>query len=58
MQGTTRTRPSGSRRPLREAYDTALLDLDGVVYVAGDAVPHAVAVAGAPRAGRACGSPM
>jgi glycerol-1-phosphatase len=39
---TTRTRPSGSSRPLREAYDTALLDLDGVVYVAGDAVPHAV----------------
>ena len=42
MQGTTRTRPSGSRRALQEAYDTALLDLDGVVYVASDAVPHAV----------------
>ncbi|MFC4497067.1 HAD hydrolase-like protein [Streptomyces ovatisporus] len=42
MQGTARTRPSGSSRALREAYDTALLDLDGVVYVAGEAVPHAV----------------
>jgi len=52
MQGTTRTRPSGSRRPLREAYDTALLDLDGVVYVAGDAVPHAVrSLEGAREAG-------
>ncbi|SCK53212.1 HAD hydrolase-like protein [Streptomyces sp. WMMB 322] len=42
MAGTVRTSPSGSPRALREAYDTALLDLDGVVYVAGDAVPHAV----------------
>jgi glycerol-1-phosphatase len=42
MAGTVRTSPSGSGRALREAYDTALLDLDGVVYVAGDAVPHAV----------------
>lgn len=42
MPGTVRTSPSGSGRALREAYDTALLDLDGVVYVAGDAVPHAV----------------
>jgi len=40
--GTPRTRPSGSERALNEAYDTALLDLDGVVYVAGEAVPHAV----------------
>jgi HAD superfamily hydrolase (TIGR01450 family) len=28
-------------RPLCEAYDLALLDLDGVVYVGGDAVPGA-----------------
>ncbi|NLU76396.1 HAD hydrolase-like protein [Streptomyces sp. HNM0575] len=42
MAGTARTRPSGSDRALREVYDTALLDLDGVVYVAGDAVAHAV----------------
>ncbi|HWM40228.1 MAG TPA: HAD hydrolase-like protein [Streptomyces sp.] len=52
MQGTTRTRPSGSRRALQEAYDTALLDLDGVVYVASDAVPHAVrSLEGAREAG-------
>ena len=30
------------RKPLREAYDTALLDLDGVVYVGKSAVPGAV----------------
>jgi glycerol-1-phosphatase len=34
-------RPAGSTRPLAEAYDTALLDLDGVVYVGPAAVPHA-----------------
>lgn len=34
-------RPSG--RPLSELYDTALLDLDGVVYAGEEAVPHAVA---------------
>jgi glycerol-1-phosphatase len=27
---------------LEEAYDTALLDLDGVVYTGGEAIPHAV----------------
>ncbi|MGH3312431.1 MAG: HAD hydrolase-like protein [Streptomyces sp.] len=42
LQGAPRTRPHGSEQALREAYDTALLDLDGVVYVAGAAVPHAV----------------
>lgn len=42
MAGTVRTRPSASLGPLQEVYDTALLDLDGVVYVSGDAVPHAV----------------
>lgn len=31
-----------SREPLGRAYDTALLDLDGVVYAGGAAVPHAV----------------
>ncbi|AXK35844.1 HAD family hydrolase [Streptomyces armeniacus] len=31
-----------SGQALHEAYDTALLDLDGVVYVGGAAVPHAV----------------
>jgi glycerol-1-phosphatase len=30
-----------SQKPLAEAYDTALLDLDGVVYRGADAVPHA-----------------
>jgi HAD superfamily hydrolase (TIGR01450 family) len=37
---------------LSEAYDTALLDLDGVVYTGGDAVEHAVdALAAARTAG-------
>jgi HAD superfamily hydrolase (TIGR01450 family) len=31
----------GSEQPLARAYDTALLDLDGVVYVGQHAVPHA-----------------
>jgi HAD superfamily hydrolase (TIGR01450 family) len=30
-----------SREPLAKAYDTALLDLDGVVYRGADSVPHA-----------------
>jgi glycerol 3-phosphatase-2 len=33
--------PRGCVRPLSEAYDVALLDLDGVVYVGGTAVPGA-----------------
>ncbi|MEU6702588.1 HAD-IIA family hydrolase [Streptomyces wuyuanensis] len=37
-----RTRPDGSPRALSEVYDTALLDLDGVVYAGGEAIPHAV----------------
>jgi glycerol-1-phosphatase len=46
------TRPGGSRTALSEAYDTALLDLDGVVYTGGDAVEHAVdALAAAREAG-------
>ncbi|GHC79836.1 HAD-IIA family hydrolase [Streptomyces flavofungini] len=37
-----RTRPAGSERALSESYDTALLDLDGVVYAGGKAIAHAV----------------
>ena len=33
--------PRASERPLSEAYDAALLDLDGVVYLGGAAVPKA-----------------
>jgi HAD superfamily hydrolase (TIGR01450 family) len=39
---THRTSPDGSEEALDTAYDTALLDLDGVVYAGGDAIPHAV----------------
>ncbi|MEV0440776.1 HAD hydrolase-like protein [Streptomyces spectabilis] len=39
---SVRTRPAGSARALSEAYDTALLDLDGVVYAGGHAIEHAV----------------
>ncbi|CAG7657486.1 HAD-IIA family hydrolase [Actinacidiphila bryophytorum] len=39
---TDRTSPSGSEQPLHTAYDTALLDLDGVVYAGGEAIAHAV----------------
>ncbi|MES4892108.1 HAD-IIA family hydrolase [Streptomyces sp. NPDC096012] len=42
MSHGVRTRPEGSGRPLSEAYDTALLDLDGVVYAGGNAIAHAV----------------
>ncbi|MCG7527216.1 HAD-IIA family hydrolase [Streptomyces sp. OfavH-34-F] len=51
MSGTSRTRPSGSGTPLNEAYDTALLDLDGVVYAGGAAIDHAVAALGTARDG-------
>ncbi|MFI0240661.1 HAD hydrolase-like protein [Streptomyces sp. NPDC016845] len=37
-----RVRPGSSARALSEAYDTALLDLDGVVYAGGHAIVHAV----------------
>ncbi|MFF8847776.1 HAD hydrolase-like protein [Streptomyces sp. NPDC015127] len=40
QQGTRR--PGGSAIALSEAYDTALLDLDGVVYAGGAAIVHAV----------------
>ncbi|RXS84071.1 HAD-IIA family hydrolase [Streptomyces sp. TM32] len=42
MNEQVRRRPDGSRHALSEAYDTALLDLDGVVYAGGQAIAHAV----------------
>ncbi|MFG2513481.1 HAD hydrolase-like protein [Streptomyces sp. NPDC048584] len=42
MSRSVRTRPEGSGQALSEAYDTALLDLDGVVYAGGSAIVHAV----------------
>ncbi|OKJ71826.1 HAD hydrolase-like protein [Streptomyces sp. CB02460] len=51
MSGTSRTRPSGSSTALSEAYDTALLDLDGVVYAGGQAIDHAVEALGTARDG-------
>ncbi|WUS96281.1 HAD-IIA family hydrolase [Streptomyces sp. NBC_00708] len=51
MSGTSRTRPSGSSTALSEAYDTALLDLDGVVYAGGHAIDHAVEALGTARDG-------
>ncbi|KUL33935.1 HAD family hydrolase [Streptomyces sp. NRRL F-4489] len=41
--GGGRHRPAGCERALSAAYDTALLDLDGVVYAGGQAIAHAVA---------------
>ncbi|MDJ0343190.1 HAD-IIA family hydrolase [Streptomyces sp. H10-C2] len=46
---THRTSPSGSDQALDAAYDTALLDLDGVVYAGGDAIGHAVESLGTAR---------
>ncbi|MGW3241454.1 HAD-IIA family hydrolase [Streptomyces sp. NPDC001070] len=46
---THRTGPAGSEMPLDQAYDTALLDLDGVVYAGGDAIAHAVESIGTAR---------
>ncbi|UZJ32006.1 HAD-IIA family hydrolase [Streptomyces endophytica] len=43
MNEQVRRQPDGSRRALHEVYDTALLDLDGVVYAGGRAIAHAVA---------------
>ncbi|MCE0447906.1 HAD hydrolase-like protein [Streptomyces tricolor] len=51
MSQGVRTRPEGSGRPLSEAYDTALLDLDGVVYAGGSAIAHAVDSLAVARAG-------
>jgi HAD superfamily hydrolase (TIGR01450 family) len=51
--GTSRgARLGSSDRPLCEAYDAALYDLDGVLYVGAEGVPHAAeSVAAAMRAG-------
>ncbi|QXQ96071.1 HAD-IIA family hydrolase [Streptomyces sp. WY228] len=46
-----RVRPEGSGTALSEAYDTALLDLDGVVYAGGEAIAHAVESLAEARAG-------
>src|SRR5918999_6013668 len=51
MSQQVRTRPLGSGRPLSEAYDTALLDLDGVVYAGGEAIAYAIESLGTARAG-------
>jgi glycerol 3-phosphatase-2 len=48
---TDRTSPSASEQPLHTAYDTALLDLDGVVYAGGEAIAHAVESLTAARSG-------
>ncbi|MFD6994265.1 HAD hydrolase-like protein [Streptomyces sp. NPDC059943] len=42
MSQRSRTRPDGSATALDKAYDTALLDLDGVVYAGGEAIEYAV----------------
>lgn len=42
MSHSVRTTPAGSERALSEVYDTALLDLDGVVYAGGAAIRYAV----------------
>lgn len=51
MSQSVRTSPDGSARALSEAYDTALLDLDGVVYAGGNAIAHAVDSLATARAG-------
>jgi HAD superfamily hydrolase (TIGR01450 family) len=51
MSQAVRTRPDASGQALSEAYDTALLDLDGVVYAGGSAIAHAVESLGTARAG-------
>ncbi|MEU3255260.1 HAD hydrolase-like protein [Streptomyces sp. NPDC006997] len=51
MSRSVRTRPEGSGQALSEAYDTALLDLDGVVYAGGHAIRHAVESLGVAREG-------
>ena len=38
-QMTEEQRPRGSQEPLDTAYDVALLDLDGVVYLGGTPSP-------------------
>jgi glycerol-1-phosphatase len=49
--GRARTAPGGSDLPLTEAYDTALLDLDGVVYAGPNAIDHAAEALAVAREG-------
>ncbi|MFG2137014.1 HAD-IIA family hydrolase [Streptomyces sp. NPDC048650] len=42
MNEQVRRQPDGCESALSAAYDTALLDLDGVVYAGGEAIEHAV----------------
>ncbi|TSB31394.1 HAD-IIA family hydrolase [Streptomyces benahoarensis] len=51
MTERMRGRPDGCDRALCAEYDTALLDLDGVVYAGGVALPHAVDALTAAREG-------
>ncbi|WP_069172287.1 HAD hydrolase-like protein [Streptomyces griseus] len=51
MSQQYRSRPLGSGVALSAAYDTALLDLDGVVYAGGHAIAHAVESLGTASAG-------
>ncbi|MDK0518700.1 HAD hydrolase-like protein [Streptomyces sp. ML-6] len=51
MSQVSRSGPRGSSTALYEAYDTALLDLDGVVYAGGRAIVHAVDSLGTARDG-------
>src|SRR6478735_8386402 len=51
MSQSVRTRPEASSQALSEAYDTALLDLDGVVYAGGNAIAHAVESLGTASSG-------
>ncbi|MFJ3965909.1 HAD hydrolase-like protein [Streptomyces sp. NPDC090036] len=50
MTRQSRTSPAASEQSLHQAYDTALLDLDGVVYAGGEAIAHAVESLAAARA--------
>ncbi|MET9918479.1 HAD hydrolase-like protein [Streptomyces sp. NPDC006435] len=51
MSQVSSSGPRGSSTALYEAYDTALLDLDGVVYAGGRAIVHAVDSLGTARDG-------
>lgn len=51
QDGGGRALPGSSAVPLSAAYDTALLDLDGVVYAGGEAIPYAVEALGVARTG-------
>ncbi|MFJ7591490.1 HAD hydrolase-like protein [Streptomyces sp. NPDC097617] len=50
MTRQSRTGPAASEQSLHQAYDTALLDLDGVVYAGGEAIAYAVESLAAARA--------